>query len=197
VHIVAQVDLDSVKSALSTKLQSQVAQKLQKELTTDEVMVGSPVYGVSVSASTPVGTQVDKVTVLVEITGSVTTYNSNVASRTAEQLLSRQAIQTLGDSYQLQGLPSVSTPLVVDPGKDGIVYLSVSVHGTWVYTLTPQQMSQWRQFIKGATSQAALAYINTQTGVAAVQIHLPFGTDHLPTSVDDIRVVLVSSDGTA
>ncbi|MBV9020362.1 MAG: hypothetical protein JOZ71_06570, partial [Ktedonobacteraceae bacterium] len=60
-----------------------------------------------------------------------------------------------------------------------------------VYTLTPQQANQWRQSIKGASSAAAQAYLHDQPGVATVRIHLPFGADHLPASVDDIQIVLV------
>src|SRR5205807_4402275 len=98
--------------------------------------------------------------------------------------------QSLGSNYQLQGKPSAPTLRVVQRGQNGLIYLSVTVHGRWVYAFSKQQLSQWRQSIKGASSALALAYLNAQAGVATVRIQLPFDTDHLPSSVDQIKIVL-------
>jgi len=84
----------------------------------------------------------------------------------------------------------VTTLRVVQQGQNGLIYLSVSVQGHWMYAFSVQQLSQWRQSIKGASSALALAYLNAQAGVVAVRIQLPFGSDHLPTSVDQIKIVL-------
>ena len=73
-----------------------------------------------------------------------------------------------------------------------MIYLSVSAHGLWVYHLTQQQVDAWRQSIKVATPQLAQAFLKAQPGVASAQIQLPFGTDHLPTSIDQISMVLVN-----
>lgn len=192
-HLVAQSDLDGVKKALTTKLQTQISQQLQKQLAPNEVMTGQIQYAnLQVSSDNPVGTQADRVTVKVSIGGSVTIYNSNVASHTAAQLLSKVAAATLGSAYQMQGTPAIAAPRVVESGHAGVVYVSVSVHGTWQYALSSDQMNQWRQSIRGATSDVALAYLNNQSGVASVQIHLPFGADHLPTTTDDIQFIVVS-----
>jgi hypothetical protein len=83
-------------------------------------------------------------------------------------------------------------PASAQAGKNGVAYVSVSAKNTWVYLLSPQQISAWQQSIKGATSAAALAYLNAQPGVATVQINLPFGADHLPGSIDDIKIVTVN-----
>jgi len=88
-------------------------------------------------------------------------------------------------------MPVVATPRVVQQAENGLVYLSVSAHGRWVYAFSPQQLTRWRQSIKGATSTLALAYLNTQPGVLSTHIQLPFGTDHLPSSVDQIKIVLM------
>lgn len=197
VHAVTQADIDSAKNTLAAKLQSQVARQLQKKLGGDEIIAGQPKYEVTASPSSPVGTQTDQVQVLVRLAGTVVGYSRNVVNHIAAQLLSQQATKTLGSPYQLQGTPSIDMPKVVQQGNNGLIYLSVSVHGLWVYPLSPEQMRQWRQSIKGAPSAAALAYLTTQAGVGAVQIHLPFGTDHLPLSLDDIKIVLVSTLSTS
>ncbi len=161
------------------------------EVQANEVMAGKPTYTVIVSSNYPVGGQVDQVQVQVSVSAAVSVYNRYTASHMAAQLLNEDALQTLGGNYQPQGMPFVATPRVVQQGKNGLVYLSVSAQGLWVYAFSPQQVSQWRQSIKGATPALALAYLNAQPGVVAVRIQLPFGADHLPLSVDQIKVVLV------
>ncbi len=157
-----------------------------------EVIAEPPVYNTTVAPDSPVGTQVDHVNVQVTASTMVMVYNRNDASFVAGQLLSAQALQALGNSYQLQGTATVDPPRVVKPGKNGIIYLSVTVHEVWLYSFSFQQLKQWKQTIKGNTLVKALAFLNEQPGVAAVQIHLPFGADHLPTSVDQINIALTA-----
>jgi hypothetical protein len=86
----------------------------------------------------------------------------------------------------------VANPVLTSQGQNGLIYLSVSVRGLWFYQISQQQINMWRQSIKGATSPLARAYITTQPGVTDAQVQLPFGTDHLPTSIDQIQIVLES-----
>ena len=190
VHVVAQADLNGIRDALNPHLQQQVAQQLQKQLQENEALAGNPTYTTTVTSNYPVGAQVNQVQVQVRVSATGSVYNRFTASHMAAQLLSSEAMQTLGNNYQPQGIPAVATPRVVQQGKNGLVYLSVSTHGVWVYTFSSQQLAQWRQSMKGATSALALAYLNAQSGVEAVRIQLPFGADHLPSSVDQIKIVL-------
>ena len=193
-HVVAQSDLDNVQNALLPKLQQQVAQTLQHQLPPDETTAGEPSYTPTVTASNSVGSQVDQVQVQVSVTGSIPSYSRNVMSRVASQLLTTQA-ETLGPNYRVQGTPSVAPPYVDVHEKDGLVYLNVAVHGTWTYVFSAQQKSQWSQEIKGATSAAALAYLNTQEGVASIQIHLPFQADHFPAATSEIKIIVIGDQG--
>lgn len=190
IHIVAQADLDTVRDALVSGLEQQVVQQLQQQSQASEVMAGTPAYSTTVSSNYPVGAQVSQVLVVVSVSATVSVYDRDTATHIAAQLLSDEAMQILGNNYQLEGIPSVATPRVVQQGRNGLIYLSVSAHGLWVYHLSPQQLDQWRQSTKGFTSTSALAYFNSQPGVASVRIQLPFGADHLPTSVDQIKIVL-------
>ncbi|HEY5002911.1 MAG TPA: serine/threonine-protein kinase [Ktedonobacteraceae bacterium] len=193
-HTVAQADLNSVQNALVPNLERQLNQQLQKSLTSDETSVGTPIYSVSTTSDNAIDVQADNVQVTVTVTGTLIAYNRTVASSTATQLLIRQAVHTAGATYQIQGTPGISNIAIVDVSKSGVIYLSVSVHGTWIYSLSPQQINAWPQYIKGATSAAALAYLNTQPGVSGVEIHLPFGADHLPTSTNEIRIILENNN---
>ena len=190
VHVVSQADVNGVSGPLSSLLQQQVLKQILKKLHPGEVIAEPPVYNTTVAPDSPVGTQVDHVNVQVTASTMVMVYNRNDASFVAGQLLSAQALQALGNSYQLQGTATVDPPRIVKPGKNGIIYLSVTVHEVWLYSFSFQQLKQWKQTIKGDTLVKALAFLNEQPGVAAVQIHLPFGADHLPTSVDQINIAL-------
>lgn len=189
-HIVAQTDLDTVRDALTSGLQQQAVQQLKQQSQTSEVMAEAPSYTTTVSSNYPVGAQVSQVLVVVSVSATVPVYDRDTATHIAAQLLSDEAIQTLGPNYRLQGIPSVATPRVVQEGKSGLIYLSVSTQGLWLYYLAPQQLDQWRQSMKGFTSKQALDYLNSQPGVAVVHIQLPFGADHLSTSVDQIKITL-------
>ncbi len=190
-HIVAQTDLDNAQNTLLPKLQQQVEQNLQHQLPSDETTAGEPLYTITTTSSATVGSQVDQVQVQVQVTGRIPSYSRNVMNQVATQLLTKQA-QTLDPGYQLQSTPFVAAPHVDVQGKDGLVYLNVAVHGTWVYIFSNEQKSQWLQGIKGKTPAAALAYLSTQKGVASVRIDLPFQADHFPTTTNDI---IINTDG--
>jgi len=192
VHVVTQAELDGVSNELHTQLQQRALQQLQRQFAANEVEDAQPTYVTKVVSDSLVGAQENQVRVQVSVSASVLVYNRAMARQLAKQLLSKQAIILLDSNYQLKGSPAVSTPVIVQPGSHGLIYLSVSVHGLWIYKLSSQQINSWLQSIKGATPTLARAYLTSQPGIAGVQIQLPFGTDHLPVSVNSIKIVLVN-----
>ena len=191
IRLVTQADLNRVSGPLISALRRQASRQLQKQLKANEVMVGQPTYTTTVSTSSPVGAEADQVAVQVSISAAVVVYNSGVARHVAAQLLNNEAAQSFGSNYQLQDVLSTGLPQVVEQGQNGLVYLSVSAKGTWAYALTAQQLAQWESAIKGASPAVAIAFLNTRKGVAGVQIQLPFGADHIPSSSDQIKIVVV------
>ena len=192
VHIVAQADLDGVRNALSQGLQREALQKIQGQIATNEAAAASPAFTTQVLPNKAIGTPSELVNVLVNMTATETVYKPQTARQVAQQLLSKEAAQSVSNSYQLKNGLSVATPVITSQGKNGVIYLSVSAHGLWIYHLTQQQVDGWRQSIKGATPQLAQTFLKAQPGVAGVQIALPFGADHLPASIDQISMVLVN-----
>lgn len=192
-HTVIQSDIDRVSSPLVSSLEQQVAKQITTKMHIGEVASTAPVYQAIVTSNNPVGTVVDQVTVQVTVSTTISVYNRTVAGQLAIDLLNGEAAQMLGTSYQLAGTPNVDVPRVVEQGKNGVLYLSVQVHENWLYIFSTQQLGKWKQSIKGATSEAALAYLNEQPGIAAVQIHLPFGADHIPTTIDQIKIELTGN----
>jgi serine/threonine protein kinase len=193
VAVVAQNDLDDVRNQLVARLENQALQKIQQQLTAGETIAIAPTYTVKDSSSEPVGARADHVKVTVNVTGSAIVYNRTTATQLATQLLQKDAIQMLGNAYKVQGTPALVGNPAVHSGKNGIVFLSTTVKGLWVYHLTQDTMNTWPPAIKGSTTQAALAFLNGQPGVKSVEIALPFGSDHLPSSVSEIKIVLVNS----
>ncbi|HYX48785.1 MAG TPA: hypothetical protein VE843_03535, partial [Ktedonobacteraceae bacterium] len=192
VHIVTQADIDSVRQALLAQLQKQALVQLRKQFVTNEVEAGSPTYITRVVSDNVPGTQVDEVNVQVSVSAKTIVYNQTIARLVAAQLLHDQAALQLDSHYQLKDVPTIGNPEVVQQGQMGIIYLSIAAHGSWVHIFSSQQIGQWQQSIKGATPILAKTYLGTQSGVVSVEIRLPFGADHLPTSIDQIRIVLVN-----
>jgi hypothetical protein len=192
IPVVSQVDLDGVKATLNTQLQQQALRQLQNQMVAGEQTAGQTVYTTKVSSDNPVGAQADHVKVQVSVLARSLVYNVETAHQVAEQLLSKQASQTSGKNYRLKGSPSFTDPTGVQPAQNDVIYLSVAVRGVWIYNFTDQQINAWLQSIKGATPTLASTYLTSQRGVSSVQIQLPFGTDHLPMSVEQIQVVFVN-----
>ncbi|HEY7415064.1 MAG TPA: protein kinase, partial [Ktedonobacteraceae bacterium] len=161
VHIVAQADIDAASNTLVTRLQNQVHTQLQQQLKKNEAMAGKVVYTTTVTPDNPVGTQANQVNVKVSVSGTVTVYDRTQATDMATQLLRAQATQSLASNFQLQNNISTEAP-DAQAGNDGSAFVSVSVHGVWAYVFSAQQIGRWQQTVKGATSAAALAYLNTQ-----------------------------------
>ncbi|HTI13721.1 MAG TPA: protein kinase [Dictyobacter sp.] len=193
-HYIAQGDIDSTQEMLEQNLKQQLAQQLQKQLASDEVTAGQPVYRViSATSNQPVNTPASTVQVNVKMQGSISVYRKNVADQTAMVLLNQQAQQALGTGYQLQSSPTLVGSETTQLGKNGIIFVKVTVRGTWSYNLTNDQINSLRAPIQGATTDAAIAYLKSQAGIADVSIRLPFGSNHLPTSPNNIMIVITHS----
>jgi hypothetical protein len=100
------------------------------------------------------------------------------------------AQKKLGKDYQRQGQSVVTGTPTTSPGKGGIIYLTFTAKGTWRYSFNANLLQNLRTPIKGASSDVAKTYLKSQPGVADVSVQLPFGTDHLPNSINDIEIIL-------
>jgi len=193
VAVVTQADINRTSSALIAQMEQQELQQLLQGLPTGEVLTGLPTYTTRVSSDHPVGSEVGQFTVQAQVSASALAYNRTSADQLAGQLLSQQASQQLGGNYLRQGALSTAVPRIVQQNSDGVAYLSITVHGAWRYHFSAGQVNRWRQSLKGMTKENALAYLNGESGVSAVQLQLPFGTDHLPATTNLIQIVFAGS----
>jgi hypothetical protein len=167
-----------------------VQQQIQQQIGSGDLQAGQIAYTINVTPAQPAGTQADHVTVNVSISGTLVVFNHDDVTHMAEQLLSQQATGSLDSHYHLQGKLTTDAPHISGQGSGGTIDLTVTVHGLWVYALTSQQATTWIQAIRGVTLAAANTYLAAQPGIAHADIHLPFGTDHLPGNSDDITILL-------
>ncbi len=193
VAVVTQADINRASSALIAQIEQQELHQLLQGLAPGEVLTGLPTYTTHVSSDHPVGSEVNQFTVQAQVSASALAYNRTSADQLAGQLLSKQAGQQLGGNFLLQGALSTAVPRIVQQNADGVAYLSITVHGAWRYHFSAGQVNKWRQSLKGMTKENALAYLNGESGVSAVQLQLPLGTDHLPATTNLIRIVFVGS----
>jgi|GEM_PF-610490 len=189
-HVVAQSDLDGVANTLTSGLDQQALQAINRQLRPGEVQAGTPNYNVSVTSNPAVGAVADQVTVTVNVSATALVYNMRAANDLARQLLTNEAMQSPGRAYGLRGSLNIATPTVEQQGNAGQLYLSVSASGLWAYQISAQAEEQWRQAIKGASLQLAQSYLTTRAGILSAHIQLPFGTDHLPTNEAQIVFVI-------
>lgn len=188
-HLVAQSDLDAVRTALVPGLQQLVGQRINALLASGEAQAGTPTYTITIDPDHPVGSEATQVNVNISIVASAFVYNTRAIGDLARQLLTNEATQTLGNGYQLRGDPTITQPRLEQQNTAGQLSLSVAVSGLWAFQVTAENEQQWKQAIKGASVALAQNYLSTQPGISAAHIALPFGTDHLPT--DEQQIVFV------
>ncbi|MGB8346661.1 MAG: protein kinase [Ktedonobacteraceae bacterium] len=193
VPVVTQADINRASSALIAQMERQALQQLLQGLAPGEVLTGLPSYKTHVTSDHPAGAEVSQFSVQAQVSATALAYNRADADQLAGQLLSQQATQQLGGNFHLLGTLSTDVPRIVQQNANGVAYLSITVHGAWRYHFSAQQMNHWRLSLKGLPRENALAYLNEQTGVSAVQLQLPFGTDHLPATTNLIQIVLMNS----
>ena len=132
-----------------------------------------------------------QVQVTLKVQEIVTVYKPAVAIQVAEALLTNTANHTLGSNFKpLGNITNIGDPSISDVNNDTI-HLSVTVHGTWVYSFSTSQIDQWRRAIQGLTPSAAVTYLKAQKYVSDAHVELPFGADHLPTAANDITIKFI------
>lgn len=190
-HFFSQSDLDTTKAELFSKLKQQLSNQLQHQVKNGEVMAGTPDYKIiNANTDSPVNANTDKVQLTLKVVGQVPAYQKSVATAAALSLLNIYAQKKLGNGYQLQGSATVSAPISATLSKNGFAYLTIKTQGTWSYIFSSDQIKKMRAPIKGASADVAKTYLIAQPGVDSVDIHLPFGADHIPTTLDDIIIIL-------
>ena len=189
---VSVTDITTLVAQLQPDLRAQIDQDLKKqEQVNNGIPVGPTYYSdVSINSDPQVGAVSKTVTVSLTEQGSVEYFKASDAQNVATQLLKMQMAKQFGSQYTaLDQLTQIGQPVVQGVDADGVVTLAIAAGGVAQYNITPAQIKDMQNHIKGLKLQAARAYIQKQQGIdpSSVGVKLSFG-DTIPTNLDAIKI---------
>ncbi len=152
----------------------------------------------AVTPDHPVGSNASQVTVSVQITCHVETYDDGAVVRLVRGALLQQAMTTLGSGYALRGTISTTITQVGAPphAKPGTLTLLVTGQGAWVYQVRATEQARLTRLLAGLSRQAAIQVLQQQEAGHLAAVHIQIsglwasGTT-LPTDPARIRLVVV------
>jgi hypothetical protein len=127
------------------------------------------------------------------LTCSAVAYNSQELAQKATDLLSHQAIRTVGTLYSLLGDAKVTvTQVTIPTSQPKQVILSFHASGTWIYGISSTAQQQIKPLIAGKTKQEAMHLLALLPGVERVLMQ--WGDDtRLPKNSTYIHILLFIS----
>ncbi len=182
-------DLNEAATALKTTLAQSMQAALQSQVQSGEALVTPP--------CTPIVTSDHKVgeeAVTVKVTGSeacsAVAYNSQELKGKVTDLLTHQAIQTLGTGYSLLGDVQVTVKQATAASAHRPVFLSFVSQGTWAYALTSQEQQHIKELIAGKSKRNALQLLQSVPGIKSASIAWTEQTT-LPNDMSAIHLVIL------
>jgi hypothetical protein len=190
-------DIDDATTSLLNQLTPAAQAAVQQQLGADE---GITVDGMQCKPSTTAnhrsGDRASNVTISGSVTCKAEAYNLQAARSMAADLLKSDAASHLGAHYALVGDVVIGTPQGLTVFKPGMVTMSVSAKGLWVYQFSEAQQQQLAQLIAGKPLADAQALLSRQTGVKKVNLTTAGGWGSaLPTSPNAIKFTVVPVPG--
>ncbi len=191
---VQESDVNGLAVQLRQTLQPQLKADLQQQLhIANGTAIGNIQFTDAAVTSNP-GVGATSKTVAVSMTeqGTLNYYRTVDAQNMARQLLQQQAQKTIPGGVLLTSSIVIEQPVITAVNSTGIV-LSVAAGADVQYSLSPAQLHDISNHIKGMKLQNALAYIKSQTGIdpASVRIHLSSG-DTMPGNTGQITIIPVN-----
>ncbi len=179
----AQVNQEAV-AQLTQAVNAQLAQK-------NEIALADPTFTVLDGNNDPqVGEQSDTVTVSLTEQVSVEYASNNDVQSIARQSLQDEARQQFGPNYALVTRLTQFSQSSVDAVDDnGVATITVAVGGVAKYQISPSQIANLKNQIKGMKQENAQAFLVRQPGLDAksMNISLSYG-DTLPSNVRQITI---------
>lgn len=195
-QVVSFADVDPLAVQLRQTLRAEVKDDLTKQAqATNATVVGAINYIDGEPIPTPdVGSVSNTVTVNMKEQGAVEYIKPGEAQNLARILLTQQAQQQFGVGYVLLNTSTqVGQPVVQSVNANGVVAMKVPVAGVVQYQLSPKQLSDIQNHIKGMKQKDARAFLLKQAGIdtATLAIRVSY-SDTLPSDVRQIKILQVS-----
>jgi len=184
---VSHADMNTIATVLKTSLAQRAQSALQKQMKHGEALIASSCTS-QVTADHQVGEEADQVTITVSDACSAIAYNKDGLLKAVTQLLTIQAIRSLGTGYHLDGAFTVTVHQATrSDTTPTLVFSSVS---TWVYALSAQDQERIQVLIAGKTKQEAMRLLSSLPGIEHVAIAWRDDTK-LPKDIQYIHLVLL------
>jgi hypothetical protein len=183
---VAKADIVNGATPLKSSLAQGLSVALRNQLRSGEVLI-SPTCTFQVSSDHQVGAEANQVTVTVAATCSAIAYNKDGLHKAVTQLLTSQAIRTLGAGYHLIGEFTVTVNQATR--IDTTPTLVFSSHSTWVYEVTAKEQERIKTLIAGKTKHDALQLLSSLPGIHSIAITWRDDT-RLPKDTQYIHLIL-------
>lgn len=192
--VVQQSDIDGAVNTLEASAPD-ATQTLQGQIHSNERLVGTPSCKPDAQSDHSAGDLAKSVTVTVSYTCTGEVYDQDGALAAAAQWLKDGAATNPGTGYALVG--QVKTNLLqaqITDAKQGIVSISTSAEGIWVFQFSDTQKSQLAQLLVGKSKRDAQALLLSQPGIKQVDIQLA-GNGPLPTDSRQITITVQNITG--
>jgi hypothetical protein len=203
VHVVAQADIDSLVSSLTTQVQGQVSGAILENVPAGQHLITETIrlQDAKVDKSHNAGDDADSLTVTVSGTARAYTYDEQKMEDSLRQAvydyIQSNEPSNYGPVTDLAGITFTTPTLVSLNGENGVVEFGADASAHVKYTLTTLLAGQIRDLVKGKDIQQARSLITQQYGgyVAAGPISaklLWFNLDKLPS--DPARISIAQAN---
>ncbi len=182
-------DLNEVATSLKTTLAQSMQAALQSQSESGEALLTPPCTP-TVSADHHVGEEAVQLKVTVSETCSAVAYNSQELRGKVTNLLTHQAVQTVGTGYSRLGDVQITTKQATVAPPHRLVFLSFVSQGTWVYALTSQEQQYIKELIAGKSKRNALQLLQSLPGIQSASIVWNEQTK-LPNDINAIHFVII------
>ncbi|HJT56172.1 MAG TPA: protein kinase [Ktedonobacteraceae bacterium] len=192
--VVAQRDIDGAAATGKNSLTPTAQTGVQRQVRSNERLLGNPTCTPKVSSDHPVGDQVASITVTVTVTCTGEVYDHDGALALARTLLKEQASKNPGSDYALVGkIKTTEMQASLADARSGTIQVPLTVEGIWVFQFSQAQKSNLAVQLAGKSKTAALAFLAGQTGVSGEDIHVSGGDGkRLPTDAGQITITVQS-----
>jgi hypothetical protein len=192
VPVVTRTDIEAASATLKTTLNRSLQAALQAQMNPGEAFMPSPCTPTTTSDYQPEDAA-KQVQVTVSATCSGIAYAAHEIDADATQMITSQAINTLGATYCLIGDIQVTIvhAAITDHIK-GIATLAVKVHAMYLYQMRPREQEHLRTLLAGKPKQQAITTLLQFPGIQAASIHLAGGNTTLPTDPRHIQIIVMN-----
>lgn len=188
---IQQSDIDNAAQLLQPALVQRGQSALKAQTLAQERLVAPFQCFTAITASSPAGTRVDKVTVTVKVTCAGEVYNQQAAQYLAENQFKKDGTARNGANYALIGPIKITITGITPVDTRGTVLLHVMTAGRWIYQFYEPQKGEIVRSVAGHSTQQAQSILTQQRGVSRARIDLFLAAENtLPNDPRRITLIL-------